>query len=499
MSLTFDETYMVAMSARGYHTGDFRAMEHPPFLQYLYGLPVALAGPKYPGDPRVEWRRGMEFHYGRLFFFRSGNDPEHLTFIARVVAVVLAAGLGLTVAAFTHRVVGPWAAVAATAIILFLPDVLGHGGLAYNDLPMALILLGSVWVCDRFVRRPVVTTALWLGMLAGIAVGTKTSGAALAPIGLLLLIAEAYTRRADGDWRKATLRLVPVALATAYATLVALYLGDVTLGRFRADLGVNLLHSRVGHDVPGFLFGETSQEGWWYFFPVVFFLKTPAALHLLLILAAVGAFRSRSAPSGWLASPLRGPVIALTVVGLLLLTANLNIGSRHALVAMPFVAILMGAGLQRVALNGGRLARTGTVALLVAYVGTSLAAYPNFLSYLTELARGRPKHEVLVDSNIDWGQGLLALRDWQRDEKTGPVYLSYFGSALPEGYGIDYLPFPSYFPLEHPHEPANPRYAVVSATNLVGLYLPGNPLSAYRDRRPDRILGGSLYVYSLDR
>jgi hypothetical protein len=137
--------------------------------------------------------------------------------------------------------------------------------------------------------------------------------------------------------------------------------------------------------------------------------------------------------------------------------------------------------------------------LLLWYAGASLAWYPNFLAYLSEYCRGRPGYEVLVDSSADWGQGLLALREWQRSTASGPVFLSYFGSALPEGYGIEYVSLPSYFPLEYVGPAASPKYAVVSATNLVGLYLPGDPLARFRRMTPDTVLAGSLYVYRLDR
>ena len=70
-----------------------------------------------------------------------------------------------------------------------------------------------------------------------------------------------------------------------------------------------------------------------------------------------------------------------------------------------------------------------------------LSYYPNFLSYISEYGPGRDRgSEILVDSSLDWGQGLLQLREYMREQGIERVYLSYFGSARPDGYGIDYVP-----------------------------------------------------------
>src|SRR5690606_22191481 len=118
-----------------------------------------------------------------------------------------------------------------------------------------------------------------------------------------------------------------------------------------------------------------------------------------------------------------------------------------------------------------RGARAAVALLLVWYAGSSLSYYPHFLAYTSEYGRGRDRgYELLADSSLDWGQGLLELRDYMRTHDISRVYLSYFGSALPEGYGIDYVPMASFFPLSPPGGmptgAARPTHMVVSATNL---------------------------------
>jgi len=78
--------------------------------------------------------------------------------------------------------------------------------------------------------------------------------------------------------------------------------------------------------------------------------------------------------------------------------------------------------------------------------------------------------------------------------------LSYFGSAWPSGYGIAYLPLISFFELppnaRRPQEP-QPRYVVISATNLTGTYFRGDPFRHFREQQPAYVLGHSLYVYDV--
>src|SRR5262249_62162465 len=99
-------------------------------------------------------------------------------------------------------------------------------------------------------------------------------------------------------------------------------------------------------------------------------------------------------------------------------------------------------------------------------------------------------HELLTDSNLDWGQGLIALRTYQRRHPNERISLAYFGSVDPDQYGVHVTPLPE-----------NGRASgtvVVSATHLSGQYLQ-NP-AAYRWllRYPrTTILNHTLHVFAV--
>ncbi|HET9985984.1 MAG TPA: phospholipid carrier-dependent glycosyltransferase [Longimicrobiales bacterium] len=529
-SATFDEIAFMGTGARGYHLGRFDAIpDHPPLLQYFYGLPIYLAGPRFPADFGSAQHPGYRYAYSKRLLWESGNDPERLVFLSRLVAVAFALSLILGVWAVTRRAAGADAALLAAGLAAFLPDVLAHGGVSYGDVPFTAAYLFTVAAFDAAVRRPSAARGVLAGAAAALAVGIKYSALALAPVAVLLVCAEAATRPKDRDWWRRVGLAAAAGLLTLYVALVAMYGGDPKLAEFRYGLLLTRMHVELGHGVPSYLLGHTSEQGWWYFYPVAFLFKTPAALHALILLAVLGYVRAarggrgpgaaeaagavdataaQAAPAAptrlraALASPLRAVAIAPLVFLAFLLRSHLDIGFRYALPALPFLGILVAVGLARLWATSSRLVRGVVAALLVAYAASSLSFYPHFLAYTSEYAPGRDRgDEVLLDSSLDWGQGLLELRDFMRQEHIDRVYLSYFGSALPAGYGIDYVPLPSFFSLP-PARPARPgdrepEWVVVSATTLHGLYLRGDPFARLRSRRPDRVLAHSLFVYRL--
>lgn len=509
-SATFDEIVMVAGGARGWETGQWDiAPEHPPLTQYLYGLPVWVAGAEYPDESRVPERlresMAYRYYYAQQFYWTAGNDPERVAFLGRLPAVAAALALVLATFFFTRGAFGDAPALLAAAVVAFLPDVLAHGGVAYNDVPVTLAILASLWLIDGALRQP----APWRGALAGVAIGlalaTKNSAIAIAPMAMLLFALEALVQR-DRRWAAQAALSALAALAVGYVTLVLAYRGDVLLEEWRYAIGF-VTNQVGGRQTPAYLLGEVRPDGWWYYFPVAFVFKTSAGLHLLLAVS-IGwlALSLRRAPLRAIASPLRVPVVGLLVFGALLLTSKLNIGFRYAMPALPLVAVLAAVGAVRAWREATEARRTVRVAIAVAVallVLHPLSYWPHFLTYVSEYGPGRDlNHRVLADSSLDWGQGLLELRDYMQANGIPSVYLSYFGSALPAGYGIRYVPLPSFFPL--PPHPAGapaeePRWAAVSATNLVGPYVGPEVFAGLRAAPPDTVLGHTIFVYRIGR
>jgi hypothetical protein len=134
---------------------------------------------------------------------------------------------------------------------------------------------------------------------------------------------------------------------------------------------------------------------------------------------------------------------------------------------------------------------------------SSLKVYPDYLAFFNELAGGPANgHNVLVDSNLDWGQDLKGLRVWMSNHGLTRIQLAYFGTIDPAYYGIDANPLPGTLPVQSrpiiENSPAPARIAI-SATYLQGLYLQ-NPdqYASFRQQKPIAIIGHSIWVFRLN-
>jgi dolichyl-phosphate-mannose-protein mannosyltransferase len=274
-----------------------------------------------------------------------------------------------------------------------------------------------------------------------------------------------------------------------------------------------------------FLNGEFSTTGWWWYFPYAFAVKTtiPGMIVGLLALAALlhrwrhadagDTRRQRAAARLYAGTPL---LALVAVYGIFALTSSLNIGHRHLLPIYPAFMILSGAAAfwvqplfertrttepqnpqarrkhrsgprspqsaVRGRVSGSRSAGRGplalagiaTVAVLAWHVAESIAIRPDYLAYFNQLAGGPSKgYRHLADSSLDWGQDLPALKQWLDREGlqragAGNVYLSYFGTARPDYYGIKAIPLAGFIDRRPPQPPDPLRGGVycISATVL---------------------------------
>jgi len=184
-----------------------------------------------------------------------------------------------------------------------------------------------------------------------------------------------------------------------------------------------------------FLMGEFREGGFPSYFLWVFLFKTP-----LPVLALLGWASVRFA---------RGPRAAaldeafVLVPGLLFFTGTAafadDMGVRYLLPAYPFLFVF--ASRTAPALLGGRIARAAGAAIVAATLATAVLIYPDHLAYFNELAGGPSRgHEVLDDSNVDWGQDLKRLAEYLRRENIEKVRLLYAWNGSPDYYGIPYEP-----------------------------------------------------------
>lgn len=266
-----------------------------------------------------------------------------------------------------------------------------------------------------------------------------------------------------------------------------------------------LLYSHVNSlSYTSFLLERYSSTGWWYYFPLAMLFKTPVATLIAGILTAGGlvAFKLRRSAGAegstlwsWLCL-----VLPVAVYGAAALTANINIGLRHILPVYPFLFITIGLFAARAYICRPKSARWLLGLFGAGLMIESAAAFPHYLSFFNFPSGGaRGGIRLLGDSNLDWGQDLKLLKQWQQNNSSQTLYLSYFGTADPNFHGIQYINAPGSFAPGPPGRlPSGSGVIAVSATHLQGIYLDPSLRRFYgllQRQIPIEVLGGSIYLY----
>lgn len=547
-SAVFDEVIHLPPGYAALKMGDHRMNPlHPPLARIIAAVPLLFMDEVRVDPDDLAWRTARPWEWGKRFLYRW-NDGDRLLFWGRLPIVALGMLLAVAVFLWARRQWGLPASLLALVLCVLSPDVLAHGHLVTNDLPLTLFVFLSVVAFDRLMDGITVWRVIAVALGVGAAFATKFSAFALPPIlaALSLVVAcreeplfvaigaprEVRSRRGKLAVLAAVLvaigALALVVVWAAYGFRSALspdpavdafmHRGDVPPASPVLRIGAALTRGRLLPEAwvwgflncfksfesrPSFLLGEYSERGWWYYFPVAIALKAPLPLLVLVaaaaVLAVVRPARGRGPWFVWLPPAL---FLALTM------TQNINIGHRHVLAIYPFLFVAASrcaAVAWSARGRAGSWARGGVAGLALLYAASVLRVHPHYLAYFNEAAGGPSQGwRWLVDSNLDWGQDLPGLKRYLDQSGIAHVTLCYFGTADPGYYKIASDRLPGY----QPPPPSSVTRTVqpgdvvaISATHLQGLYLDPEmqPLMAqFRARQPVATIGHSIFVYRAD-
>ncbi len=556
---TSDETMHIPAGYTYAALGDFRLNpEHPPLVKRLSGLMLLSQQPTVDLNDAA-WQNRKQTTFGAKFLF-EWNNADQMVFWARLPMVLLAVGLGLGIFFWARELYGWQAGYLALALYLFNPDILAHSQLVTTDLAVSAFMFFSVYAFYKAMRRLTIWNALLFAVTVGLTLVTKFSGILILPI--LALVGAVFVlsdKMVSQDFSKsrtvprqlstrreklsAAMALLAFSVAVSFAVIWLCYgfryqisadpaiSGALDWQHYwnKSGASVAVLHAAYKlHLFPeaytyGFLYalesmevrfayllGEYSSTGWWYYFLVTFFIKTPVPLLLLILLGFVFIKRY----GGGYAQE----AMLLLPVGFYWLTAifnNINIGHRHLLPIYPFLIVFAAKMARAFQPPESRRLAAVVACLLVWNITTTTLVYPHFLAYFNEIAGGPANgHRWLTDSNLDWGQDLKGLAAYQRQRPQDSLYLSYFGTASPEYYGIraGYLlgynrqviqKLDAHEVIPYEQIPSGALVAI-SVTNLSGVHLrhfdfPGTEefLQRLRSMQPIDNIGHSILIYRM--
>ncbi len=510
--------------------------EHPPLVKLVAALPLLPRRLAYAPPRKGSFRSAGAL--GGLDFLYS-NDADSILFRARVAATIFPVALAILVFAAAYEMFGPGAAICALALLVFEPNILGHGPLITTDTAASLTIFAAIYTFYRYCRHPSTLRLLVCATAAGLALAAKHSTILIFPMLALLALFEIARKRtgdaAESRGRQA-MRLVISLVAIGLLAVAILwsfygfryrarppgeqltpsaaeYLKSLTTGQ-ASLLGFFEQHrllpeaylyglndvARLSHDGrSAFLLGRLYPVGQWFYFPAAFVIKSTLWFLLLLALGIFARGLYRGEVRREVVFLLLPPIVWMAVA----MNSKLNIGVRHILPVYPFLIVLAGAAAWLLMRQSRRLALAACV-LLVLHAASSAKAFPDYLPYSNEAWGGIPStHTRLSDSNVGWQGGLKALAAYIASHHISKCWFAYDGPVDPAYYHIPCANLPTLFAQilgrrvdVVPEQIEGPVF--IGSLALTGFdYGPGalNPYEQFAATRPSAILQGEILVF----
>jgi len=452
-SLTYDEPGHILAGLEAWQHGRFQMWtDHPPLGRFWLTLPIAFANVEIAQE---QLPRGY-----RVTAMQPG--PEWLAWHTRPMNTLLGVALGLTLWFAARRLFSEGAANIALALFAFTPSLIAHYSVTTTDGIGALFVFLTayqvvLWRKNRSRKHTVV-----MGLVLG---GLLLAKLYTPPEALLALLLMLLLRR-EGGWnglRRLNWKPALAALGIAVLTFWAGYLFHVTrltvgngqvVASFpnrpiktwatKSAAQLNLLVP-AGEYVEGFrevaIGNRRGRAAWFlgkiyprggtkFYYPVAIALKWPTILLVLFCASLLLGVRKTCRNPG--------DLLIMSLFGLVFfafaLQSHFDIGERHVLPLYPFALLIAGGIWEH--LRKHRAAMPAVILVLCLNAADALRYAPDYLAYFNIFVRPQTSWRLLTDSNLDWGQGLIALRNYEQQHPGETLHLAYFGSVEPGLYGV---------------------------------------------------------------
>ncbi len=507
---------------------DFRLNpEHPPLIKAIAALPLLFYDLKFPTEITA-WTTAIngQWDMGRAFLYGSGNDPDLIVRVSRLGPMLLFILLLILVYVWSRELMGPLWALLPTLMLGFSPSFLAHGEYVTTDVGAALGIILGTYFFVKMLRAPSWKSLLAGSIAFGIAELMKFSAVLLIPLFGFLAVVYALFLREQFGWKnrlravlKDVLRTIAV-FAIGYVLIVYpvyfLFTAKYPIDRQVADttyilrsfaegptpqgqvckpvrciadlniwmsknavtrplaeymIGVLMVVQRAAGGNTNYFLGTVSNEGSRWYFPVVYLLKEPIPI-LILVLSWLITTLVRNTKTLWKYGRRTGVIFVdylknhfteFSIASFVVLywvysmKSPLNIGFRHLFPSLPLLYILAANFWRKSVANieipyaesrlqvfwsfirsFARASLRGSFifALMLWLVFETIMIAPNFLSYFNQFGKGTwGGYRYVTDSNYDWGQDLLNLKRWaDLRPEVKKIALDYFGGGDPAYY-----------------------------------------------------------------
>ena len=514
--------------------------EHPPLAKKVATLPLLFMKLKVPVLQNRFFKHESSFDGRDLIY---DNDAAKVIFRVRMAAMTFTILLAFLVFFATREMFGSPAALVALAFFVFEPNILAHGALVTTDMGITCLMFASIYAFYRYIKKPTVLRLLLTGCAVGVALAVKHSGVFIFPIIAFLAAIEVFRNsQIAGDYsenRIQTARRLAIALVvisgisvvilwSAYGFRYSMRPPGLTISPTLADFAkeldppiashtiltlarwhalpeaylYGLIDVKVVADNTGtYIFGTVYPHGKRFYFPALLLIKcTVSVLVLLMSLPLVLIFRRTQHLREilFLAIP---PVFYFIVA----IFSGLNIGVRHILPIFPFLMVLVAYAAWALVRSNRRWIYP-VAALLLFHVVSSVRAFPvSYIPYSNELWGGPSQtYKYLSDSNVDWGQQMIATKKYVDARGITSCWFAYFPESgiRFRDYGIPCKTLPTPDTMWFGEQTDVPSViegpVFISASDLAGEELGSNILNPYRNfqrLRPSAFIEDGVFVF----
>jgi hypothetical protein len=537
-SVTVDEFNHFPSGIYNLLTGDWRMdRESPPLIKCFPGFSSLFTQPVIHTSSRQAEPNGWEFGYD--FMHQNYNRYISIFEWGRVFIIFLGTLGGYILYRFTKEIFGRKGAVFALVLYVFNPNILAHSRLLTIDIGATTLFLLAVFGFWKFLKKTDIKWAFLGGIFLGMAQLSKFTCLILYPIFfaffVITLIQWAWIQKQNHNLPTSKIiaisgRCIAMFLFLLLISLFVINLGygfSNTLffmqnGHFSSHLLKAVSSSSIqnipiplpleyvrGFDVQldissgkspfymGYLMGEHSMEGWIYYYLIGLLVKNPEGMFVIVLLSLFAWIKTK--PALELRTWLCVWGTALIYLVYFSIFTNTPIGIRFMLPILPLfflaAASLFGKNFVR---KGRANLFLGIIAIL--YILPTILSYPNYLSYFNRASGGSQNgHRWLMDSNLDWGQDLPALKKYMETKGIDRVKLGYFGRVDPRIYGIAYdtakrkIEAGSVHAISVNFLIGRPYYLLEknNRLSLIGF----NYYQNYRNLKPKAILANTIYIF----
>jgi hypothetical protein len=507
-SLSNDEPLHIINGLEAWRLHRFeRWNDHPP-LDFLFGT-----------IPLLVINGGIDIQEDAKMADGIHPSPAGVAWASRTFNVLLGVILGLLLWATARRMFSEGAANFVLAFFSLSPSLVANFSISCNDGALALATFGAALALLHWRKKPTWGRVVALAIVLGALLSTKFSTPLLflLALGLVLVLkpeSVAFHPR-DWNWRQAFAILglsalvvwgvyffhwTKISVQNSHLTVSSPNRSQVLEGSTHVHVPVNFTvyvpageylegmgrvasHLKRGH--PCYFLGQIKVNGGWKaYFPVVVLLKWPLLVLALFLAAMIFALLKRvQIPPDLLLISIFPAVYFLVAI-----FSKVDLGERHILLVYPFALLWVGALWQFA--RQRRAILYLFLALIAIQAADTLRYAPDYLSYFTPFVKPATSYKLLSDSNVDWGQGLIALHKYQQQHPDETIHLAYFGTIDPKLYGIRYIPL-------QPNQHVTGT-VVVSANHLSGQLLDDPNGYHWAFQYPEtEILNHSLHVFKV--